>query len=69
MNYDQYQFIKADGFDDAIVAIDCKNSRFIYSTEKALKILEKQVDRKEAIEFLEKEIKEAYFGKSTPVWI
>ena len=69
MNYDQYEFIKADGFDDAIVAIDCKKCRFIYSTEKALKILEKEVDRKEAIEFLEKEIKQAYFGKSTPVWI
>lgn len=69
LNFKHFEFVKADGFDEAIIGIDCENFRYIYSYNKALEILEQHIERAEAIDFLEFEIQQAYFGNSTPVWI
>ena len=69
LNFEYFEFVKADGFDDAIIGIDCENFRYIYSYNKALEILEEHIETTEAIDFLEFEIKQAYFGNSTPIFI
>ena len=69
LNFKHFEFVKADGFDEAIIGIDCENFRYIYSYNKALEILEEHIERAEAIDFLEFEIQQAYFGNSTPIFI
>lgn len=45
-NYSEEEFLKADGFDEAIIGVDEKTMRLIYSVSKCLKILEKICQRK-----------------------
>ena len=37
--YEEEQFLKADGFDDAVIGIDVNSMRLIYSIEMCKKIL------------------------------
>ena len=69
LNFEYFEFVRADGFDNAIIGIDCENLRYIYSYNKALEILEEHIERAEAIEFLEFKIVQAYFGERTPIFI
>jgi hypothetical protein len=41
---------KIDGFDNAIIGIEVKTNRLIYSVKKCLKILKKQMPNEEAID-------------------
>tara|TARA_Y100000385_G_scaffold217661_1_gene226838 strand:- start:1390 stop:1629 length:240 start_codon:yes stop_codon:yes gene_type:complete len=51
--YEDIEIIKADGFNDAIIGIDCENVRLVYSISKALDILKKHMDHEEPAEFFE----------------
>lgn len=41
-SYTDEEILKADGFDDAVIGIDDKTLRLIYSMSKCLDILEKE---------------------------
>ena len=66
--YGQQELIKADGFDDAIIGIDCKSMRLIYSANKCIEILMRHTDEKEAMRFYQEEIASAWFGDRTPIF-
>ena len=62
------EFLKADGFDDAIIGVDENEMRLIYSVSKCLKILEQDMTEFEAFEYFTFNVACAYVGDKTPIW-
>ena len=68
---DQYPdetFLKADGYDEAIIGVDETKMRLVYSVGKVLEILQRDMNQEEAIEFFEFNVSGAYMGERTPIW-
>lgn len=61
-------YLKADGFDQAIIGIDSINERIIYSKQKMIEILSDEMPEDEAIEFLEFNTWNAWVGDHTPIY-
>jgi hypothetical protein len=67
--YPDESFLKADGFDEAIIGVDEKTLRLIYSVSKCIDILIAQgMDSEEAIEYFDFNVSGAYMGEQTPIW-
>lgn len=62
------EFLKADGFDDAIIGVDEFSMRLIYSVSKCIEILQKDMDEEEAVDYFEYNVKGAYVGEKTPIF-
>jgi hypothetical protein len=67
-SYDDETFLKADGFDDAIIGVDDSSMRLIYSVSKCIDILKLQMTEEEAIEYFEFNVSGSYMGEKTPIW-
>lgn len=69
--YDDEEFLTADGFDSAIIGVDEKSMRLIYSKKKILEILvsEHEMDELESIEYFDFNIGGAYMGEKTPIYM
>ena len=67
---DYDNLLRADGFDEAILGVDYSNEppRLVYSVERCLDILEKDMSSEEAIEYFSFNIESAYMGEGTPIW-
>ena len=63
------KYLKADGFDEAIIGIDTMGERIIYCKQKMIAILAQEMDEDEAIEFLEFNTRTAYVAQHTPIYI
>jgi hypothetical protein len=51
--YEDDEFLKADGFDNAVIGVDAYNMILVYSIEKCVKILRKEgMSEVDAIEHL-----------------
>jgi hypothetical protein len=63
-------FIKADGFDDAVIGYDSISDRLIYSVRRCLLILmnRDKMLPDEAQEFFEFNVSGAFVGEKTPIW-
>lgn len=68
--YSDEELLIADGFDDAVIGIDEKSMRIIYSVSKCLTIIMFQTDAllDEAVEYFEFNVAGAYMGEKTPIW-
>tara|TARA_R110002096_G_scaffold423485_1_gene630719 strand:+ start:23 stop:274 length:252 start_codon:yes stop_codon:yes gene_type:complete len=69
-HYDE-EFLKADGFDDAIIGVSedfNQPLRLIYSVSKCLKILEQEMNELDAMEHFTFNVSGAYVGEKTPIW-
>lgn len=68
--YDDVEFLKADGFDEAIIGVDTNSMRLIYSFSKCIDILceKEKMSLGDAIEYLEFNVINAYVGDKTPIW-
>jgi hypothetical protein len=62
------EFLKADGFDDAIIGLDSSSNRLIYSYTKCIEILSESMSVEEAVEHFEYNVVNAYVGEKTPIW-
>lgn len=63
-------FLKADGFDAAIIGIDMRSERIIYDKNIMVKILlEEGMDVDDAIEHLEYNVFDAWVGDHTPIYM
>lgn len=62
------KYIKADGFDAAIIGVDTIAQRIIYCKQKMVDILIQEMDEDEAIEFLEYNTWNTYIGEHTPIY-
>lgn len=72
--YPEANFLKADGFDAAILGVieDInKPPRLVYSRSRIIQILEASdnLTREEAIEYYEFNIAGAYVGENTPAYL
>jgi hypothetical protein len=67
--YDDVSFMKADGFDNAIIGVDEVDMRLIYSVSKCIDILKKDgMNYEEAREFFDFNVSGSYVGEKTPIW-
>ena len=66
-NYWEEDFLKADGFDDAIIGVDESSLRLIYSVSKCLDILREEMDEADAYEYFTFNVSGAYMGEKTPI--
>lgn len=68
--YPGEEFLRADGFDEAIIGVDVNSMRLVYSMARMLVILASTgMDSEEAIEYLEFNVLDAYMGEKTPVYV
>ena len=67
-NYSDETFLKADGFDEAIIGVDESSMRLIYSTSKCIEILMRDMSETDAIEYFNFNVLGAYVGEKTPIW-
>jgi hypothetical protein len=68
--YPDEDLLIADGFDGAIIGIDEKSMRVIYSVKKCIEILvvDQLLTNEEAIEHFEFNVAGSYMGEKTPIW-
>lgn len=67
--YGDETFLKADGFDDAVIGLEDCSMRLIYSVKKCIAILQKQgMSEEEASEYFYYNVHSAYVGDKTPIW-
>jgi predicted glycosyltransferase involved in capsule biosynthesis len=61
-------FLKLDGFDEALIGVDQNQMKLIYSVSKCLKKLEKRMTKEEAVEYFYFNLFNAYVGEKTPIF-
>ena len=73
--YEDETFLKADGYDDAIIGVEEHSMRLIYSVKKCIEIImfdpinkTLQMTEEEALEFFNYNVSGAYLGSKTPIW-
>ena len=67
--YDDEEFLKADGFDDAVIGVCHTSRKLIYSYAKCIEILLNEgMDEIDAIEHLSYNVINSYVGEKTPIW-
>lgn len=63
-------YLKADGFDGAIIGVDANVERIVYDKYKMIEILMAQGwDHDDALEHLEYNVWCAYVGENTPIYV
>jgi hypothetical protein len=68
--YEDDEFLKADGFDDAVIGVDSISMRLIYSIEKCVEILMKdEMTQEDALDYLSFNTINSYVGDQTPIFI
>ena len=66
--YEDETFLKADGFDDAIIGVDETTMRLIYSVSKCIEILMREMSEEDAVEYFNFNVSGSYLGDKTPIW-
>lgn len=67
--YGDEEFLKADGFDDAIIGVEEKTMRLIYSVSKCIDILVSEgMSEDDAFEYFDFNVAGAYVGEKIPIW-
>ena len=66
--YPDETFLKADGFDDAILGVDESSMRLIYSISKCIDILMEGMSDEDALEHFYYNVSGSYMGEQTPIW-
>lgn len=60
----------ADGFDLAVIGVDTRDGRFVYSVSKCIEILiNGGMGYEEAIEYFDYNVAGAYVGEMTPIFV
>jgi hypothetical protein len=67
--YYEDEILKADGFDEAVIGVEERTMRLIYSVRKCIEILVLGgMPVEEAIEYFDFNTRGAYVGEKTPIW-
>ena len=65
---DGEQFLKADGFDAAVMGVDETSMRLVYSVSKCIEILMEDMSEEDALEHFDYNVSGAHVGDQTPIW-
>ena len=70
-HYPEEEFLKADGFDEAIIGVEPNSMRLVYDRDKMIEILmiDEKLTELDAIEYLLFNTWDAYVGEKTPIFI
>jgi hypothetical protein len=63
------QVLLADGLDEAFIGLTTDNIRAVYSIDKIIEILSKDMTEDDAWEYFHYNIESAYIGPKTPLYI
>ena len=66
--YEDETFLKADGFDEAIIGVEETSSRLIDSVSMCIEILMRDMSEEDALEYFSYNVSGAYVGEQTPIW-
>ncbi len=66
--YDDEVFLKADGFDEAVIGVDETTMRLIYSVKKTIEILTIEMSEEDALEHFYYNVAGSSVGDKTPIW-
>ena len=66
--YEDEDILKADGLDEAVIGIDERSMRLIYSVTKCIAIFMKEMSEDDAKEYFEFNVAGAWMGDKTPIW-
>jgi hypothetical protein len=66
--YPDETFLTVTDMDEAIVGVDVTNFRLVYSVDKIVEILMKDMSYDDAIEYFDFNIAGAYMGEDTPIF-
>ena len=68
--YEDQEILKADGFDEAVIGIEERSVRLIYSVGKCIEILmtREEMSLEAAMEYFDFNVKDAWVGDKTPIW-
>lgn len=68
-NFPESEFLKADGFDAAVIGLEEKSGRLIYSARKIIQILiEEGLSEEDALDHYYYNVEGAYVGDLTPIY-
>lgn len=68
-NFPESEFLKADGFDAAVIGMEEKSGRLIYSARKIIQILiEEGLSEEDALDHYYYNVEGAYVGDLTPIY-
>lgn len=67
--FPEEEFLFADGFDEAIVGVDSKGLRLVYSIEACIETLMKDMCFEDAHEYFFFNVEGAYMGEKTPIFV
>ncbi len=59
----------ADGFNEAIIGFEPNMWKVVYSRNKVIEILMKDMSEEDAVEFAEYNTFNSYVGEKTPLWM
>lgn len=59
----------ADGIDDAIIGFEPNLWKVVYSKQKCIEVMSRDMSWEEAIEFLDYNTFNSYVGEKTPLWV
>ena len=66
---DEEELLRAEGFDSAIIGLDDKSMRLIYSKSLCISILMSDgMTEEDALEYFEYNVSSAWVGDMTPIW-
>jgi hypothetical protein len=66
--YEDETFLKADGFDEAIIGVEENSMRLIYSVSKCIEILMRDMSEEDAYQHFSFNVCNTDVGEKTPIW-
>lgn len=72
LSEDNPEALFADGFDDAIIGTARQMNSptlVVYSVKRCIEILSKQMDYESAVEYFDFNVRGAYYGEHTPIFL
>jgi hypothetical protein len=66
--YEDEEFLIADGFNQAVIGVEESTMRLIYSVNKCIEILTEDMSEEDAIEYFNYNVLRSYVGEKTPIW-
>lgn len=67
--YPDEEILLLDGLDDAFIGLTANDIRAVYSVQKIIEILSKDMSEEDALEYFSYNIECAYVGEKTPLYI
>jgi hypothetical protein len=65
---DEEEILIAEGFDEAVIGIDKREMRLVYSVSKCIEILTRNMSEEDAIEHFNYNVSGSWVGEKTPIW-